>query len=106
MRGPHARRRTPSGAPVIAVLDVGVQDEAATSAIAQLDNPTRDHTACTIVELAQNSPDGQPIYPQTSSLHLYIISTPRTRGVGHSTREIRPSYKERFLTYSRLVFSP
>ena len=92
MRGPHARRRTPSGAPVIAVLDVGVQDEAATSAIAQLDNPTRDHTACTIVELAQSSLDGQPIY------HAVDIFT--DQGSRHfQSYAGHPALAERLLAY-------
>jgi hypothetical protein len=92
MRGDHARRRSPSGAPVIALLDVGGQDEAATSPIAQLENPARDYSACTIVELIQPGGDGGPIY------HALDIFT------DHGSRHFqsyagRPSLAERLLAY-------
>ena len=52
MRGTHERQHKPQPNTLyIAVLDVAGQDEAATDAIAQLDNPARDYTALHIVEV-------------------------------------------------------
>ena len=62
MRGEYARRRHPSGEGAIALLDVGGQDEAATDPLAQLDNPARDYTACTIVQLIQSGGDRSGAY--------------------------------------------
>ena len=99
MRGDHARRRVPSGAAIIALLDVGGQDEAATSPIAQLENPARDYTACTIVELTAGcglSPDSAtdtgPIY------HAVDIFT--DQGSRHfQSYAGHPSLAERLLAY-------
>ncbi len=63
MRGEHGRMRSPGGAgPYVALLDVGGQDEAATSALAQLDNPARDYTVCTIVQIIQIAGSAEPIF--------------------------------------------
>ncbi len=62
MRGTHQRRRSPSGAPTIALLDISGQDEAATDPLAQLENPARDYTACTIVEVHDSTGDNGPLY--------------------------------------------
>ncbi|MFN2138195.1 MAG: hypothetical protein ACK2UK_19725, partial [Candidatus Promineifilaceae bacterium] len=63
MRGSHARQRLPSGdAPVVALLDIGGQDEAATESMPELENPARDYTVCTIVRL---------FYPTTADLPSY-----------------------------------
>lgn len=52
MRGQHARQDAPQpGRTYVATLDVGGQDEGATSALAQLKNPARDYTVATIFEL-------------------------------------------------------
>ena len=52
MRGQHARQEGPhAGRTYVATLDVGGQDEGATSALAQLKNPARDYTVATIFEL-------------------------------------------------------
>ncbi len=52
MRGQHARQNAPQpGRSYVATLDVGGQDEGATSALAQLKNPARDYTVATIFEL-------------------------------------------------------
>ena len=63
MRGNHARRRLPGGAgPYVALLDVGGQDEGATTALAQLTNPARDYTICTIVEVIQPAGSDDALY--------------------------------------------
>jgi hypothetical protein len=62
MRGDYPRRRTPAGETIIALLDVGGQDEAATTPFAQLDNPARDYTACTIVAALDTDREHGPIY--------------------------------------------
>lgn len=52
MRGQHPRQSAPQpGRIYVATLDVGGQDEGATSALAQLKNPARDYTVATIFEL-------------------------------------------------------
>jgi len=49
MRGRHVRQAGPSqGEVYVAMLDVGGQDEAATEAFSDLDNPGRDYTVLTI----------------------------------------------------------
>ena len=51
MKGTHGRSRQPEpGKIYLAVIDVAGQDEAATDPIAQLKNPARDYTICTIFE--------------------------------------------------------
>ncbi len=92
MRGDHPRQRSPNGAPVIALLDVGGQDEAATSPLAQLDNPARDYTACTIVALDQSGANEGPLY---RALDIFT---------DHGSRHFeshpgRPSLAERLLAY-------
>ena len=58
MRGNHKRTRTPDETKhYIATIDVAGQDEATTNAIAQLDNPGRDYTICTIFEINLPNPD-------------------------------------------------
>jgi hypothetical protein len=74
MRGDHARLRRPNNQPIIALLDVGGQDEAATDPLAQLDNPARDYTACTIVQLS-TSRDPLPIRANPLS-DLRVSSAP------------------------------
>ena len=92
MRGDHGRRRQPSGQPVIALLDVGGQDEAATEPLAQLDNPARDYSVCTIVEIDLAGSDigasykAVDVFIDQGSRHFQ--STP-----GH------PSLAERLLAY-------
>ena len=62
MRGNHARRRVPGGTGLyVALLDVGGQDEAATTALAQLANPARDYTVCTIVEVIYPEGSAEPL---------------------------------------------
>lgn len=52
MRGQHSRLQAPrAGYTYVATLDVGGQDEGATSALGQLKNPGRDYTVATIFEL-------------------------------------------------------
>ncbi len=53
LRGAHARKREPDNSAVIALIDVAGQDEAATDPLAQLDNPGRDYTVCTIVKIIE-----------------------------------------------------
>jgi hypothetical protein len=50
MQGDHPRLSQPQpGQVYIALIDVGGQDEGATEAFAELENPERDYTCCTIV---------------------------------------------------------
>jgi len=52
MQGQHPRLRHPiEGEVYLATIDVGGQDEAATSAFANLTNPGRDYTVCTITRV-------------------------------------------------------
>lgn len=57
MRGRHRRQRCPategSGEIYLALVDVGGQDEGATSAFAELSNPHRDYTVCTMVRIVR-----------------------------------------------------
>jgi hypothetical protein len=63
MHGTHSRRRQPDGkTATIALLDVGGQDEAATDPIAYLDNPGRDYTICTIIDVIEAEHDQGRIY--------------------------------------------
>ena len=63
MRGKHGRQRLPGGAgPFVALLDVGGQEEAATSALARLANPARDYTVCTIVRLVAGADEQEARY--------------------------------------------
>jgi hypothetical protein len=63
MRGSHQRQTEPTADSIyVATLDVAGQDEAATSAIARLDNPARDYTIATIFEITINSRDPGPTY--------------------------------------------
>lgn len=63
MRGSHARMRVPAAeGTFVALLDVGGQDEAATTALAQLANPARDYTVCTIVQVLRPTGAGAPLY--------------------------------------------
>ena len=58
MRGNHGRKHNPDGiSPVIALVDVGGIDEAATDPVKQLENPGRDYTICTIVEVQEEGID-------------------------------------------------
>jgi len=55
MRGRHKRLRAPvEGELYLALIDVGGQDEAATSAFAELTNPGRDYIICTIVRVKRD----------------------------------------------------
>jgi hypothetical protein len=92
MRGDYARRRTPTCEAVIAMLDVGGQDEAATTPLAQLDNPARDYTACTIVEVLNYGQEQGPFY------HAVDIFT--DQGSRHfESFAGRPALAERLLVY-------
>ena len=70
MQGTHPRQQAPPPSlkggrgvgPYIALLDVGGQDEAATAALAQLANPARDYTVCTIVEVRPAAGNNEPVY--------------------------------------------
>lgn len=64
MRGRYPRLDAPrDGQTYVATLDVGGQDEGATSALAQLKNPARDYTVATIFELKQaQGPAPGPTY--------------------------------------------
>ena len=54
MRGTHRRLRCPApGEVYLALVDVGGQDEGATSAFAELVNPNRDYTVCTMVRIVR-----------------------------------------------------
>jgi hypothetical protein len=56
MHGQHKRLARPSqGELYLALVDVGGQDEQATSAFADLVNPGRDYTVCTIVRVVKGS---------------------------------------------------
>jgi hypothetical protein len=92
MRGDHPRRHHPTGQPVIALLDVGGQDEATTDPLAQLDNPARDYSVCTIVELDLAGTEIGTIYKVvdvfTDQGSRHFESTPGT-----------PSLAERLLAY-------
>jgi hypothetical protein len=63
MRGTHPRLTSPQkGEIYIAVIDVGGQDEAAVSPFAELDNPQRDYTLCTIVRVLLGATDIGPVF--------------------------------------------
>jgi hypothetical protein len=74
------------------LLDVGGQDEAATDPLAQLDNPARDYSVCTIVEIDLAGNDVGAIYKAVDVFidqgSRHFQSTP-----GH------PSLAERLLAY-------
>lgn len=60
MRGRHARQRVPGeGEIYLALVDVGGQDEGATSAFADLVNPKRDYTVCTMVRVVKQDTFGE-----------------------------------------------
>lgn len=62
MKGTHPREEHPNPSDTyLATLDVAGQDEAATDALADLDNPGRDYTVCTIFRLTISEDIG-PIY--------------------------------------------
>jgi hypothetical protein len=91
MTGNHPQQLKPSGkTAVIALLDVGGQDEAATDPLAQLDNPGRDYTICTIVEVIPD--DNGRIYRGLDVL------------VDHGSRHFDgdPSLAKQLLDYLRL----
>ena len=73
MRGQHERRRSPeAGKSYIITIDVGGQDEAATNAIAQLQNPGRDFTTATVYEVDVTTGDGnQPDYKAVDVLMMH-----------------------------------
>lgn len=63
MMGQHPRLDAPlSGEIYIGLVDVGGQDEAATSAFADLENPKRDHTTLTIVRVVTGVSEVGPVY--------------------------------------------
>lgn len=92
MRGVHQRRRNPSHRPAIALLDIGGQDEAATDPLAQLQNPGRDYTVCTIVEAEESADLAGPIY---KAVDIFVDQGSRhfESFPGH------PSLAERLLAY-------
>jgi hypothetical protein len=56
MRGRHRRLHLPEpGEWYLALVDVGGQDEAATAAFADLVNPRRDYTVCTLVRVVRDA---------------------------------------------------
>ncbi len=73
MRGQHERRRSPeAGKSYVITIDVGGQDEAATNAIAQLENPGRDYTTATAYEVDVTTGDGnQPMYKAVDVLMMH-----------------------------------
>lgn len=73
MQGQHTRQRTPeAGKSYVVLIDVGGQDEAATNAIAQLENPARDYTTATAIEVDTTTGDGnQPHYKAVDVLMLH-----------------------------------
>jgi hypothetical protein len=77
MHGSHAREAGPRpGALYVATLDVAGEDEAATDPLAQLKNPARDYTACTVSEV---------VFPST-------ISSPAEPHAGGGGRGLLPIY--------------
>lgn len=63
MLGEHGRQHRPTeDAIYIATLDVAGQDEGATDAVAQLDNPGRDYTVAHVFELTISPGDPGPTY--------------------------------------------
>ncbi|MDX1415403.1 MAG: hypothetical protein R3293_14500 [Candidatus Promineifilaceae bacterium] len=92
IRGSHERRRHPSKLPAIALLDVGGQDEAATDPLAQLHNPARDYTVCTIVEVDPTADRTEPIY---RAVDIFV-----DQGSRHfESFPGRPALAERLLAY-------
>lgn len=68
MAGDHERRSRPEkGKVYVATIDVGGQDEAATDAVAQLENPGRDWTVCYIHEVEQT-----PLGPKYRSVDVFV----------------------------------
>lgn len=97
MRGTHPRQHNPHPDKLyIATIDVGGQDEAATDALAQLDNPARDFTCCTIfaIDTSQAYTGGDP-GPTCRAVDVFI-----DHGSRHfQTIPGRPSLAERLNAY-------
>ncbi len=63
LRGSHPRQNAPlTDWPVLALIDIGGQDEAATGDAAHLANPARDYTVCTFVEARQEAGQPRPLF--------------------------------------------
>ena len=84
MKGNNERMTQPrpgsSGNILVATLDVGGQDEAATDPLAQLANPGRDYTVAHVFELSVVDPDGPgPVY---NALDVFV---------DHGSRHFQPT---------------
>jgi hypothetical protein len=91
MTGSHPRKHEPdNNTAVLALLDVGGQDEAATDPLAQLDNPGRDYTVCTIVE----------VQPHENGRVYHAVDILLDHGSRHFDGS--PNLAERILAYLQL----
>lgn len=96
MHGRHARLRVPSAGEIyVALIDVGGQDEAATSAFATLDNPQRDYTVCSVVRVV---PEPGGVGPQYE-----VVDVLADQGSRHF-QDVpgQPSLFKRLMAYLRI----
>jgi hypothetical protein len=93
MRGKHKRQSTPTaGSIYVALVDVGGQDEGATSAFADLVNTARDYTVCTIAEVVRVSDSVGP--------HYQVVDLFTDQGSRHfQDMPGRPALFKRLLAY-------
>ena len=94
MAGRHPRLAEPQAGQIyLALIDVAGQDEAATEAFAELDNPARDSTCCTIVR----AEPGSDIGPTYAAVDLLIDQGSRHFQAGPG----RASLFDQLLAYLR-----
>jgi len=104
MLGTHRRLRSPvPGEIYIALVDVGGQDEAATTAFAELNNPGRDYTVCTIVRVKRPPSNSPPKGGRAGIGPMYeVVDVFVDQGSRHfQDVSGQPSLFQRLLAYLR-----
>ncbi len=107
MRGQHQRLCIPAeGEIYLALVDVGGQDEAATSAFSDLVNPGRDYTVCTIVRVKRangESANGESSSPFSHSPFYQAVDVQAWQGTRHF-QDVpgQPSLFSSLLAYLRI----
>lgn len=96
MRGKHRRLSGPvEGEIYLALIDVGGQDEAATTAFAELENPRRDYTVCTMARVVRGGNRVGPVYQ--------VVDVVADQGSRHfQDAPGQPSLFNRLMAYLRL----